>query len=326
MTRLAAVDLGSNSFHLLVADELAAGRLRRVTTCKLTLRLAEPVARTGKLGRDGRQRAVAAFADLIRQARRAGAQQVVAVATEALRQASDGARLREEFAAVHPVPVRLLDGLEEAFLSLRGMVGALHPPPGEGVLGLDLGGGSYEVAYGSAAGMLAGASLPLGSARVSVRSQHDPPRLAERVALHEETRALLEPLAEKVAAMHHRGGPPRAVGTAGTIRDLGRLGLTLAGGVTPERIRGLVVTRTQLELGYARLVSFPLIERLELPGVGPKRADLLPFGGVVVLATLQVFGLEQLQLSDWGLREGVLLDALSEQQIITRDALAPLAG
>jgi exopolyphosphatase / guanosine-5'-triphosphate,3'-diphosphate pyrophosphatase len=148
-----------------------------------------------------------------------------------------------------------------------------------------------------------------------VTARHDPPRLTERAALHEEALALLRPLARGAPITRTRPTPPRAVGTAGTIRDLGRLGLAIATGTAPEKIRGVVVTRRQLEQAYAWLCSVPTAERMELPGVSTKRADLLPAGGAVLLATMEAFGLEHLELCDWGLREGVLLDALTDAVI-----------
>jgi exopolyphosphatase/guanosine-5'-triphosphate,3'-diphosphate pyrophosphatase len=325
VTRLAALDLGSNSFHLLVADELPGGRIKRVTTEKVALRLAEPVASTGELGKDARRRAAATFAQLLAHARQAGARRVLAVATEASRRASDGGRLLDRLASEHGIRVHVLSGMEEGELSLLGMAGAFHLPPGRQVLGLDLGGGSYEVAYGGTGGLVAGASLPLGPARLRSRLVGDPPRLLDRAELHDAALRLLRPVAADVAKAAADGRPPRAVGTAGTIRDLGRLGLALAGGATPDRVRGLVVTRDQLERGYARLVSVSTTERMELPGVSPKRADLLPAGGLVLLATMEAFGLEHLELCDWGLREGVLLDVLGAARVVSGQQAAALA-
>lgn len=316
--RLAVLDLGSNSFHLLVADVVNSTRIKRVATRKLQLRLAEPVARDGELGRDARKRALTAIGELLDVARGEDARRVVAVATSAIRDATDGEKFRDRVADEHGVEVRLLSGLEEGYCSLRGMVAALHVPADASILGLDLGGGSYEVVYGGAGPLLAGASLPLGGAAIRERLRHDPPRFAERAILHARALDLLAPVAAEVSALRDGQAPPRAVGTAGTIRDLGRLGLGLglALGAPPSRVRGVAVTRRQLEHAYAALCSVPTDERLELPGVSPKRADLLPAGGAVLLATMEAFGLEQIELCDWGLREGVLLDALTDARII----------
>ncbi|MGH8910298.1 MAG: hypothetical protein ACRD0K_28340 [Egibacteraceae bacterium] len=318
--RLAALDLGSNSFHLLVADELPGGRIRRVTTEKVTLRLGGLVARTGQLGKEARERALGAIAELLLHAKQAGATHIVTVATDALRSASDSQKLRRRIQDEHGLQIHVLAGEQEGALSLRGMAGVLALDPGEKILGLDLGGGSFEIGYGGREGEVQVASLPIGGAKLADRLTGDPPRLAERVELYLEILAILRPVAERLADA--KGS--RAMGTAGTIRDLGRTGLALAGGRAPAKIRGLVVTRDQLERGYARLVSVPTLERMDLPGLRLGRADLLPAGGIVLLATMEVFALEQLELCDWGLREGVLLDVLGPQQVLSGDVVAPL--
>jgi exopolyphosphatase / guanosine-5'-triphosphate,3'-diphosphate pyrophosphatase len=320
--RCAVLDLGSNSFHLLVADALARGRIRRTATEKIRLRLAEPVAETARLGKAARTRAREAVTALLDTARGHGAERVLAVATSAIRSAEDGGRLREQLAADHGLDVRVLDGLEEGYCSLRGMAAALHLPADAALLGLDLGGGSYEVVYGGRGPLVAGASLPLGAAHLRRRLRHEPPRLAEVTALHDEALALLRPVAAEVAA--RATGRLRAVATAGTIRDLGRLAMAVGTGKAPQRVRGVVASRAHLERAYAQLLSVPTEERAQLPGVSTKRADLLPAGGAVLLATLEAFDLEQLELCDWGLREGVLLDALTDGIVTRAEDATPL--
>jgi len=318
--RMSALDLGSNSFHLLVADELPGGRIRRVTTEKVTLRLGEVVGRTGQLGDKVRKQALATVTELLDHARTAGARRVVTVATDALRSAADSERLRHRIVDEHGVHVRVLTGEEEGALSLRGMAGALALHRHEKVLGLDLGGGSYEIGYGAPEGEVGVASLPIGAARLTDRLPGDPPRLVDRAALHDEVLGILRTAADRLPGA--KGA--RAAGTAGTIRDLGRMGLALAAGTAPAKVRGLVVTRDQIERGYARLVSVPTLERMDFPGLKLRRADLLPAGGIVLLATMEVFGLEQLELCDWGLREGALIDVLGPRHILDEGLLADL--
>ena len=319
MTRLAALDLGSNSFHLLVADTRPRGRIKRVRTKKLTIRLGEPVARTGRLGEAALQRARDAFADLVGVADEEGVEQIVAVGTEALRVAADGPAFREEMLGVHGVPVQLLTGLDEAALSVRAMTAALNLPSEDVRLGLDLGGGSFEIALGGTGGFLAGASLPLGPAKL-VDRRSDPPRLAERADLYEQAMDLIQPEADKILARVPEDLPIlRGIATAGSIRDLGRLGLTLGGGAAPAKIRGMMVSRTQLEMAYARLCSVHVDDRMDLPGVSKKRADLLPAAGISVLAAMEAFDLGAITLCDWGLREGVLLDVVGSSAIVDPD-------
>ncbi|MEE8603558.1 hypothetical protein [Euzebya tangerina] len=316
MSRLAALDLGSNSFHLLVADTRPRGRIKRVKTRKLTNRLGEPVARTGKLGKDAFKRAATAFDDLMEIVEDEGAEQVVAVATEALRVAEDGDAFRKEMRKRHGVPIQLLDGRDEAALSLKGIVSAMNLADDAEVLMMDLGGGSLEIALGGTGGMAAGVSLPLGGGKL-VDHVSDPPRLHEQAALHRHCMELIQPAAEEILAQR-RYPDERLVtyGTAGTIRDLGRLGLKMIGGAVPEKVRGMLVSRDQLELAYAHLCSMDAHARMDIEGISAKRADLLPGAGVAVLATMQALDLPAITLCDWGLREGVLLDVVAGCHIV----------
>lgn len=310
MSRLAALDLGSNSFHLLVADTRPGRRIKRVATKKLTIRLGEPVTRTGKLGDEAFARATDAFAELVAMADAEGADRIVAVATDALRVAEDGQAFRDQVLADHGIPIQLITGMDEGALSLAGMTSALNLGPDEEALGLDLGGGSFEIALGGTGGLAAATSLPLGGAKLIDRLS-DPPRLHEQAALHRYAMELLVPEAERVLAHRSSSGPLLAIGTAGTIRDLGRLGLALAGVGALAQVRGMMVSRDQLERAYARLCSVDVHDRMDLAGVSAKRADLLPGAGVAVLAAMEAFGLPALTLCDWGLREGVLLDLVA---------------
>lgn len=322
MTRLAALDLGSNSFHLLVADTRPRGRIKRIKTRKLTIRLGEPVSRTGKLGPEAHRRAVDAFEKLLGIADKEGAEQVAAVATEALRTAEDGDDFRQQMLDEHDVPIQLLSGLDEAALSLKGTCSALNLPEDGEVLGMDLGGGSFELALGGPDGMTAGVSLPLGGARL-VDHLSDPPRLCEQAALHTRAMEMLQPAADDI--LPQRREPDQrltAIGTAGSIRDLGRLGLTMTGGASPEKVRGMMVSRDQLEMAYAKLCSVDAHDRMDLKPISAKRADLLPGAGIAVLAAMEAFDLPAITLCDWGVREGVLLDVSAGCEIVDPDTVA----
>ena len=326
MPRAAALDLGSNSFHLLVADvhsrQLAnapGAWIDRVATRKTTLRLGERVTVTGEVG-DAADRVVEAVEGLVSHARREGAQQLVCVATSALREANDRQAVCQRLRAEAGVDVRLLDGLDEGALSLRGMRAALQVPDGDAAVGLDLGGGSHEVVASTGASVSAGTTLPLGTAHVAF--SHDPPWLAERAELFHRARGELAEVAAKITAAHGAGGT--VIGTAGTIRDAGRVALALATGKAPKKVRGLAVTREQLERAAARLAAEPVEERADIAGASRKRADLLPAGSIVLLATLDALGAGELRLCHWGVREGALLDALGAEAVVGPGALQPL--
>lgn len=326
MRRAAALDLGSNSFHLLVADvhsrQLADAPgpwIDRVATRKTTLRLGERVNADGRVG-DAADRVVETARQLVDHAREEGATELVCVATSALREASDGEAVRRRLADEIGLDVRLLDGLDEGAVSLRGMRSALQVPDGDAAVGLDLGGGSYEVVASTGAGLTAGATLPLGTSHVAFA--HDPPWLVERAGLFTRARDALEEVAAKIAAAH--GPAVTLIGTAGTLRDVGRVALALATGKAPKKVRGLAVTREQVERATARLAAEPVEDRADLSGASRKRADLLPAGSIILLATLDALGAGELRLCHWGVREGALLDALGEEAFVGAGALRAL--
>lgn len=311
MARIASIDLGSNSFHLLVAETRPRNRIRRLRTRKHMVRLGEPVHRTGKLGQHAYQRAIDAVEHLVSMAKSMDASELCVVGTDALRRAEDGEAFLNELADRMGIRVQLLAGESEAALSLLGMGSALNLPPYEQVLGLDLGGGSFELALGTAEETHLGLSLPLGGA-VTMDWLNDPPRLAEEVELFNHCIDLFTKAKVEIdEARTNPDKPLRAIGTAGSIRSLGRLAIAMTTGCAVDQVRGVVVTKDQLNLAHHRLCSVNVHERMDIESISTQRADLLPGCGVSILACMHVFDLDTITLCDWGLREGVLLDLVS---------------
>ena len=311
MARIASLDLGSNSFHLLVAETRPRNRIRRLRTRKHMVRLGEPVNRTGKLGKEAYARGLDAVENLLDLAREMEATELCVVGTDALRRADDGDAFLKDVRDKFGIKVQLLPGESEAALSLLGMGSALNLPHDEQVLGLDLGGGSFELALGTAERTDIGVSLPLGGA-VTMDWLSDPPRLSEEVRLFTHCVELFTQAKEAIDA--HRSDPTaplRVVGTAGSIRSLGRLAIAITTGVEVEQVRGVVVTRNQLNLAHHRVCSVDVHERMDIESISTQCADLLPGCGVSLLACMDVFNADTITLCDWGLREGVLLDLVN---------------
>jgi len=308
--RVAAMDLGSNSFHLLVADADPDGAVRPVLRDKEMLRLGSAVAATGKIGKeagDAAAETVCRFADL---ARSLNADKVVACATAAFRQAHDGRALAERLGRDADVAVRVIDGKEEARL-IFGAVSAsvvLDPSP---VMALDLGGGSLEIMVGGPRHLLWADSVDVGVARVAARfggassfSGADFKRLQGGVA------------GALASAGRHAGRlrPRLAVGSSGTLGTLVRLAATRRDGAVPASVNHLSVTRRQLRSLAAELASMTGRQRAALPGVDGRRADQLPAGAVVAVTAMQLAGVDTLVGCDWALREGMVLDAVAARR------------
>jgi exopolyphosphatase/guanosine-5'-triphosphate,3'-diphosphate pyrophosphatase len=307
--RIAALDLGSNSFHLLVADVNVDGTFTPVTREKEMLRLGDDVARHGRIPPETVDRAIAAVRRLRRLADAVGAQEVIAKATSAIRSAANGSELVDRIEEETGVEVQVISGIEEARLIFAAVRASVVIDPGPAIC-LDIGGGSFEVMIGDPAGLRWATSVPLGVGRLTVECVHeDPPSKADRALLQERAHASLDPLVREVRAR----APRMAVGTSGTILDLVRMAVLHARGddELPATVNALTATREQLEALHHRIVRAKTSERRRMPGLEEqRRAELLPAGSTVLLTALQLFELDALTVSDWALREGIVLDAV----------------
>jgi exopolyphosphatase / guanosine-5'-triphosphate,3'-diphosphate pyrophosphatase len=307
--RIAALDLGSNSFHLLVADVHLDGTFTAVAREKEMLRLGDDVARHGRIPAATADRAVAAIRRLRQLADALGAREVIAKATSAIRTAANGSELVDRIEAETGVEVEVINGNEEArlvFAAVRASV-VLEPAP---ALCIDVGGGSVELMIGDASGLRWATSLPLGVGRLTAECVHDdPPSRADRQRLDERVRAGLEPLVDDVRGR----SPGLAVGTSGTLNDLVRMAVALRSGerTMPASTNALRATRAEIGALHERIMEAKTSERRRLPGLEEqRRAELLPAGSTLLVTALELFELEGLTASDWALREGIVLDAV----------------
>ena len=311
--RVAVFDLGSSSFHLMVVDASRDGLLTPVLRRRSFLHLGTEVARTGGVPADRAASAVRTVRRLRAAADEAGADVVVALATAALRDAANGTKLLGRFEQVLGSSITLLTGEEEArlcFLGQRAGVWVGHEP----VLGLDLGGGSLEAGIGTIDQVSDVASVALGTARL--RGELGTGELltpADRVAVTEVTLERSEPIRAMLARRPAAGA--RVIASGGTVRALARLAMVLH---RPPRGSSSSVAVNQVELPAGqlhqladRLSTMDLDARLALPGIHVRRAPLLPIGAVVFSTLVEHLGLPRLVVSDWGLREGAVIGALS---------------
>jgi exopolyphosphatase/guanosine-5'-triphosphate,3'-diphosphate pyrophosphatase len=307
--RIAALDLGSNSFHLLVADVHLDGTFTAVAREKEMLRLGDAVARHGSIPAPTADRAIAAIRRLRQLAGALGASEVIAKATSAIRTAANGPELIDRIEAETGVEVEVINGSEEArlvFAAVRASV-VLEPAP---ALCIDVGGGSVEIMIGDASGLRWATSVPLGVGRLTAECvRDDPPSHGDRVRLDARVRAGLQPLVAEVQSRE----PKLAVGTSGTLNDLVRMAVALRSGHTtlPASTNALRAERADIDALHARIMETKTSERRRLPGLEEqRRAELLPAGSTLLVTALELFGLDGLIVSDWALREGIVLDAV----------------
>jgi exopolyphosphatase/pppGpp-phosphohydrolase len=302
----AAVDIGSNSVHLLVA--VAAGhRLRPLVDESVFLGLGDAVGSIGLFGSAKRAELAAALVRYADTARRLGATAITFVGTEPVRRATDAARAAAEVERASGVPLLVLDHTEEAVLTLLGVTDG-RPVAGELVV-VDVGGGSSEfVAVGPDRAPVA-VGLRLGSASLAAAHvEHDPP------TRDEVDRMLAAARAAVAAAPPAR--PRDLVAVGGTASNLVR--------VLPAAALDRTLTRRRVAEALAVLLTEPAAVAAERHAVNPIRARLLPAGAAIVAAVLEHYRIDRLRVSEAGIREGTVLATLHDP-IGWRDRLPVLA-
>jgi len=304
-TRVAAIDLGTNTVRLLVADiaSRAAG-WRTVIVEQRVTRLGEGFRRTGILSDAAAARTAATVAEYVTRARGAGAARVGIVATSAVRDAANGDAFVRDLERTTGVRVRVISGEEEARLTLAGILAGLGALPGAAVA-FDIGGGSTEYILAHDGRLVAAASLQLGVVPLAERFPFPGPVDPDRYrALRAEVDAQL---ARELPPAIATARIDTLVGTAGTVTTLAALDLGLRD-YDAARVQGHALSRAAVRLQRRRLAALDLAGRVALPCLEPGRADLIVAGVAIVEATLDRWGSEQVIVSDWSLREGLLED------------------
>jgi exopolyphosphatase/guanosine-5'-triphosphate,3'-diphosphate pyrophosphatase len=281
-----------------VAEVHGRGRWRRLAEHQRITRLGEGLAASGRLGDDPMARTARTVAEYASTATGLGADRVLIVATSAVREAANGRAFAVEIERLTGHPVRIVGGEEEARLALQGVVAGLGSLPDRSLV-FDVGGGSTEFIRVREGRVDTVVSLRLGVVALVA----DPRRGPELVG------AVRTRLAHEVPAAIWTG-VDRLVGTAGTVTTLAALDLELPA-YDAERVHGHVLSRAAIERQRERLERLPLAARAQLPCLEPGRADVIIPGMAIVLATMELAGARTLAVSDHGLREGLLVEALA---------------
>ncbi len=301
--RLAAIDVGSNSVHMVVADVTSSGHLVVVDRVKEMVRLGRRVFVTGRLtteSMDAASRALRHFQQ-VAQARRVKRLRVVA--TSAVREAANRSVFLKRIRRETGLRLEVISGQEEARLIFNAARYALGLDGGPHLL-LDVGGGSIELVLVRAGRPLWLRSFPLGAARLTERFlTSDPPRSAQVVAL---TAYLKRELAE-VLNDARRLGVTRTIGTSGTVNSLVAM-VRAARGEDLGRLHCASVAAAEIGRLKNHLLECDASKRAELPGADAKRADLMPAAAILVDFILSQTNSPELVACSWALREGVLLE------------------
>jgi exopolyphosphatase/guanosine-5'-triphosphate,3'-diphosphate pyrophosphatase len=316
--RLGSIDVGSNTVRLLVADVAGDGTWRIADQEQTITRLGENLARAGALGEAPMARTLAAVSDYVERATRLGATGIRIVATSAVREASNGRVFAVAVERATGRRVDVVSGEVEARLMLRGVrhgLGALAGP----MLTFDIGGGSTEYVLSEGDAIRSMISLRLGVVPLAERFPF--PGVADRAVYRELYDEVRHRLGRELPAAIRSARVAHLIGTAGTVTALAALDLGLVR-YDPVRVQGHALTRSTVERLLDRLCGLTVAERAALPCLEPGRADLIIPGTAIVLATLDQIRFDELRVSEYGLREGVLVDAI-EAHDGSRPSTAP---
>lgn len=301
--RVAAIDCGTNSIRLLIADR-DGGVLTDVARRMEIVRLGQDVDRTGRLAPEAIERTRKALADYAAQIRETGASVVRMVATSASRDASNAADFRAMVLDVLGAEPEVISGDEEAALSFRGAVGGLPADVAAPYLVVDIGGGSTEFIVGTATAADA-VSVNIGCVRMTERHLHtDPPTAAEIAAAEADIRTVVDGALATVDAARARS----LVGLAGTVTTLAGIALDLPR-YDSARIHHSRPTAAQVAAITADLLSRTHDQRLAIGVMHPGRADVIAAGALILRTVTERTGLPEVVVSEHDILDGIALSA-----------------
>ncbi len=301
--RLAAIDVGTNSTKLIVADVSEDGALTVISEQAEVTRLGEGVDATRRLGDAAQTRTLEAISRFAEDARQLGAVQVLGAGTSALRDAENGSDFLADVINGAGVEIEIISGDREAQLAFFAVASdpSLGLSASDPLLVFDIGGGSTELILGDGQGMGRHRSLDVGAVRLTERFlASDPPTDSELALASDCVRDALNTFPVPNSAL-------RVIGIGGTALNVTAvtLGLTQP---DPAAVHALSISQADVAAALARFESLPLAERRLIPGLEPKRADVIVAGALLLDALLTHFRAHHFTLSARGLRYGLLAE------------------
>lgn len=301
--RLAAIDIGTNSTKMTIADVSADGALTVVSEQSDVTRLGEGVDANHRLNDAAMSRTLDAIARFAEDARKQGAKEVLGAGTSALRDAANGADFLTEALNRAGVRIEIITGDREAQLAFAAVRSdaSLGLPLDAPLLVFDIGGGSTELILGDAQGVGRHKSLDIGAVRLTERFLHsDPPTEYEWEQAAHYARAALDTFPAPVTT-------PLVAGIGGTAVNIA----AVARGLTetdPDAIHGVTLSHADVAAALDRFKHLPIAERRQIPGLEPKRADIIVAGALILDCLLTCFHADRFTLSARGLRYGLLAE------------------
>ena len=301
--RIAAIDIGTNSVHMIVVHIRPDLSFEVIDREKEMVRLGAGGLDGRALTEEGMTAALQALSKFRRLAESHQVDEILAAATSATREATNGTEFLAAVARETGITARVISGTEEARLIHLAAVYGVGVTRSAVVI--DVGGGSVEITLGRAARAQLARSFKLGVIRLTQRFvSSDPISGRDERKLVKHIHGEVDKYLDEIAA----AGFACVIGTSGTILSLGAVAVAEDRGRTPEELRNLKVSAKQLHRLRKQVVGLDITERLKLPGLDPRRVDLIVAGAVVLDTIIQRLRATELTLCDLALREGLVLD------------------
>ncbi len=325
---LAAMDIGTNSVRLAVVQVGPNHTWTTLANQKQVVRLGEgEFEAEGKKRKKGDEDAHASrlteaaiargalvcarFAEV---ARGFGADEIIALATAAVREAGNGSEFVERVHDLADLDVRVISGQEEARLIYLGVSSGVDIPQGQRALFMDIGGGSTELIVGSGQEHVFLDSLRSGAIRLTAQFVPDPKKPippAVWAQMQKQVRSMLAPAARAIA----KAGFSAMYGSSGTAQNIAEIAAHIGPAAFPTSFRNYALTLEGAQNVMRRLCALPIEQRRRVPGINPERADIIIGGGCILQTVMETVGATSLRISDRGLREGILIDRLRRDDV-----------
>jgi exopolyphosphatase/guanosine-5'-triphosphate,3'-diphosphate pyrophosphatase len=315
---LGIIDVGTNSIHLLIGVLGLTGKFHVILKERDLTRIGEGGLVDGTLTRKAVRRALEVLRRYASTLKRCRVDAVEAVATSAVREARNGGAFVRQVRKRTGIPLRIISGRQEARLIYLGILQAARLQSTAAIV--TIGGGSAQVILGNGGQPHYTASLPLGSARLSQQFiKHDPPRWDEVEALTRKVRKAWAPVARSVRRHRVR----QAIGSSATLQQLMEAAYLLTHR-RPVRKHQLSITQRALRQMVRWLADSTTEERMQLPGLDPRREDLALPTAIVLLTWMDDCGIRSVRFAPGSLREGLVMDYLIKHHQRRRGLVHPL--
>ena len=299
--RKAIIDVGTNSIKFCLAEETGNGSYTVVKDTNDIARLGEGLKETGLIGPEPLERNAQSVANFAAEAKAAGADEVVAVGTMALRTAKNAAAFIARVKELCGVELKVLSGEEEAQYSYVAVMSGIEGAADADLVTMDTGGGSTEFVFGTAGKIVRKFSLNVGAVRFTEQYLSQMPVAAEKLA---EAQAQIK----KELSEGGVSGPVKfLVGMGGTVTSMASVKHKMAK-YDPDVIQGSTLTLDDINAQIADYAAKTLDQRREIVGLQPKRADVILAGACIVKSVLELTGASELTVSDRSLRHGLMYE------------------